>query len=36
MSPPTWVVWIEINTNLQQWFKDNKSPPTWVVWIEIS
>ena len=35
LSPPTWVVWIEILTFTSNADTINRSPPTWVVWIEI-
>ena len=34
MSPPTWVVWIEI-AKVTVFQKLRRSPPTRVVWIEI-
>ena len=34
LSPPTWVVWIEISSPIWT-IQSFMSPPTWVVWIEI-
>ena len=36
MSPPTWVVWVEILLSVRWNLVQKASPPTWVVWVEIN